>query len=112
MVACTLKCTILTLHFLMNLKTFFIRMCSSCISCVHPVIFISSECPFHTLQHKISEFYRTTKVNRSPKMVRFTNKKKQNHKKTFFCNVIIDQLYVSLDFFRRGLGSIFEKLYL
>ena len=58
----------------MNLK-FFKKQCGTHISCVQNRLFISSECPFHTLASdlvifkytSLYYFFMATKVNRSTK---------------------------------------------
>ena len=86
----------------MNLNFFFFFNCEKSISHQH-TIFISAECPFHTLGLQVAifqEFYRTTKVNRSTKQVQLQISK--NHKKTIrsekqilaLVNLIIDQFYL------------------
>ena len=82
MVAWLLKCNI-SKTFFMNFK-FFYKQCGTHISCVQNRLFISSECPFHTLGQVFSVifkytsyyFFMATKVNRSTKSDFFTNFKK------------------------------------
>ena len=61
--------------FFYELQNFFKKQCGTHISCVQNRLFISSECPFHTLRlgvfyfqvYIITFFFMATKVNRSTK---------------------------------------------
>ena len=73
--------------FFYELQIFFYKQCGTHISRVHR-LFISSECPFHTLGHmsslfsSIHQFFMATKVNRSTKSDFFFTNSKNHNKKT------------------------------
>ena len=95
MVAWLLKCNI-SRHFFLTSK-FFLKQCETYISCVQNRLFISSECPFHTLGpvrlifssiHHYIIFLWLQRSTGQPKVIfllisKNHNKKTDNQKKDF-----------------------------
>ena len=120
-VAWLLKCNMSRLFLWTSIQ--FLKKCGTHISCVHNRLFISSECPFHTLGTGVHYFqvyiiiFFFLWLQRSigqPKVIflqfkKIIIKKTDNQKKKFMTPVCPTWSFLSLDFFRRD-ADLYSEL--